>query len=200
MPDLRRRDHGAPRLLQRRQSIRRSSWSCSRSAGAWTECDRRAQQDPSAEISGPTRLNLYSNAVVTCRGRSESARNRPPAWPRARLAFSMSVRCARVASAPDQRVNVRLAAGSLEQFVEILRQAGEALLVVRLAAEARDRDVIRSPRAREARRTAANEQRPEPSSSHDPPLAPQQPFGAAQEQNQQEDRSACSRVPWSLEL
>ena len=69
----------------------------------------------------------------------------------ARPASRLSVRCARVASAPGERVDVRVSAGTFEQLVEVVGQRGEALLVIGLAAEPRDRDEIGMPRARAAR-------------------------------------------------
>jgi len=50
-------------------------------------------------------------------------------------------RFGRVAS--RERVHVRIAGRSLEQFVEVFRQRGETLLVVRLASEPGDGDVVR---------------------------------------------------------
>ena len=50
-------------------------------------------------------------------------------------------RLGRVAS--RERVGVRIARRGLEKFVEIFRQRRESLLVVRLAAEARNGDVVR---------------------------------------------------------
>ena len=40
-------------------------------------------------------------------------------------------------------VHVRIARRGLEQFVEVFRQRGEALLVIGLASEPRDGDVVR---------------------------------------------------------
>ena len=50
-------------------------------------------------------------------------------------------RLRRVAS--RERVDVRIARRGLEKFVEVLRERGEALLVVGLASETRDGDVVR---------------------------------------------------------
>src|ERR1700736_29677 len=46
--------------------------------------------------------------------------------------------------AAHQRVDMRVAARSFQQLVEILRQRGEALLVIRFVTQARDRNVVGS--------------------------------------------------------
>src|ERR1700674_927967 len=58
--------------------------------------------------------------------------------------------------AASQRIDMRVAARSFEQIVELLRQRSEALLVIGFAAQARNRDVIGSgPRGERAQTCTA---------------------------------------------